>query len=158
MSKFGNAAGLASFRATLSESHPDRLFLYESTSKGLNHWFDMHNEFGEDELRKVRTFVGWWGNPYNILKKGTAGYEMYSAADIDPLEQELIDAVYNDYGFKITKEQLAWYRQEDRSSNDPASLHQNFPWTISQSVVATGSSFFALGAIQEELIRCHEVT
>ena len=38
VAKYGNPDGLASFRSTLAESHPDRLFIYESTSKGINHW------------------------------------------------------------------------------------------------------------------------
>src|SRR5208282_5029734 len=36
--KYGDAAGLASFRETLAEKHPNRLYIYESTANGFNHW------------------------------------------------------------------------------------------------------------------------
>lgn len=157
VAKYGNAEGLASFRATLSESNPDRLFIYESTSKGFNHWRDMWEEFGEDEFRKRRIFVGWWGNPFNVIKKDSPAYSVFGAAEPDQIEQELIDKVKEDYGFSVSKQQLAWYRQEHKSTTSLAALHQNYPWTIEQSFVATGYSFFQQGLLQEELDRCRRI-
>lgn len=153
VAKYGNAAGLASFRATLSEANPDRLFVYESTSNGMNHWREQWNEFGNDEFRKRRTFIGFWGNPYNSIKKGTPAYSIFGVAEPDAVEQELIDKVKNDYDFSISRQQLAWYRQEHKSSTDLAALHQNYPFTIEESFVATGYSFFSMGYLQEELDR-----
>lgn len=155
--KYGNAEGLASFRATLSESNPDRLFIYESTSKGFNHWRDMWEEFGQDEFRKRRNFIGWWGNPFNTIKKGEPAYPVFGAAEPDAIEQELIDKVKEDYGFTVKRDQLAWYRQEHRSSTSLPSLYQNYPWTIEQSFVATGYSFFQMGLLQEEMERCRHI-
>lgn len=153
VAKYGNEAGLESFRATLSESNPNRLFIYESTSKGFNHWRSLWQEFGEDEFRKRRMFVGWWGNPFNVVKKNSPAYKVYGVAEPDPKEQELIDKVKNDYGFRVTQEQLAWYRQEHRSSQSIESLHQNYPWSIEESFVATGHSFFQMHTLQQEVER-----
>lgn len=153
VAKYGNEAGLESFRATLSESNPDRLFIYESTSKGFNHWRSMWQEFGEDEFRKRRMFIGWWGNPFNVVRKNAPAYKVYGLADPDPKEQELIDKVKEDYGVSVTQEQLAWYRQEHRSSQSLESLHQNYPWTIEESFVATGHSFFQMYTLQKEVER-----
>lgn len=157
VAKYGNAEGLASFRATLSEANPDRLFIYESTSKGFNHWRDMWEEFGEDEFRKRRLFCGWWGNPFNIIKKDSPAYSVFGAAEPDQIEQELIDKVKEDYGFSVSRQQLAWYRQEHKSTTSLAALHQNYPWTIEQSFVATGYSFFQQGLLQEEMERCRKI-
>lgn len=157
VAKYGNAEGLASFRATLSEANPDRLFIYESTSKGYNHWRDMWEEFGEDEFRKRRLFLGWWGNPFNVIRKAEPAYQVFGVAEPDQVEQELIDKVKNDYGFAVKREQLAWYRQEHKSSTSLPSLHQNYPWTIEQSFVATGYSFFQMGILQEEAERCASI-
>jgi len=154
VAKYGNAEGLASFRATLSETHPDRLAIYESTSNGMNHWREMAQEFDEDEFRKCKTFIGFWGNPNNAIKKGSPAYQVFGTAEPDHVEQELIDKVKDDYGFKVSREQLAWYRQEHRSSNSLESLHQNYPWTIEESFVATGHSFFQMGILQEEFEKC----
>lgn len=157
VSKYGNAAGLASFRATLSEANPDRLFVYESQSNGMNHWKEMWGEFGDDEFRKSRSFIGFWGNPFNGIKKGSPAYRVFGVAPPDPEEQELIDKVYNDYGFRVSQEQLAWYRQEHRSSSSLETLRQTYPWTIEESFVATGHSFFQTPILQREFERLSDV-
>ena len=158
VSKYGNPDGLSSFRSTLAEGNPDRLFVYESTSKGLNHWRDMWEEFGRDEFRKRRLFVGWWGNPFNVMKKTDRAYKVYGVADPDPVEQELIDKVKRDYGYRVTREQLAWYRQEHASvTMSTEALHQNLPWNIEESFVATGHSFFNMGILQEKMDECAQL-
>lgn len=157
VSKFGNVAGLESFRATLAENNPDRLYIYESQSNGFNHWRDMWEEFGRDKFRKRRVFCGFWGNPYNVLKRGTEAWNVFGRAEPDAVEQELIDKVKNDYGYTIKQEQLAWWRQEHNSSTSLPSLYQTFPWTMEQSLVATGYSFFSMGVLQENLDRCRAI-
>jgi len=156
--KYGNPDGLASFRSTLAENNPDRLFIYESTSKGMNHWKEMWEEFGRDEFRKRRLFIGWWGNPYNIMKKNTPAYKVYGVADPDPEEQDLMEKVERDYGYKVSREQLAWYRQQHADITTSAeAINQNLPWTIEQSFVATGYSFFQMGILTQELERCRKL-
>jgi hypothetical protein len=157
VSKYGNVAGLESFRATLSESNPHRLIVYESQSNGFNHWRDMWEEFGRDEFRKRRNFIGFWGNPFNMLKRTDPAWKVFGVAPPDEVEQELIDKVKNDYGFTIKQEQLAWWRQEHNSSTSLPSLYQTFPFTIEQSFVATGYSFFQMGKLQEEQERCSHI-
>lgn len=157
VAKYGNADGLSSFRSTLAETNPDRLFIYESTSKGMNHWKEMWSEFGRDEFRKRRLFIGWWGNPNNKIKKDNRAWKVYGVADLDPVEQELIDKVKEDYGYEITREQLAWYRQEHAvETTSIEAIHQNLPWTIEQSFVATGHSFFQMPLLEIEMDRCSQ--
>lgn len=158
VSKFGSAQGLANFRETLSETNPDRLFVYESTSKGMNHWRTLWEEFGRDEFGKRRMFLGWWSKDLNIIKKGDQRYAVYGVADIDPLEQELIDKVKNDYGYSITREQLAWYRYKQSDTTvTHEDMRQNLPWTIEESFVATGHSFFQMNLLQDELTKCSDI-
>lgn len=158
VSKFGSSLGLSNFRETLSETNPDRLFIYESTSNGMNHWKELWEEFGRDTHGKRRTFLGWWSKDLNVIKKNDPRYRMYGVAAPDPLEKELIDIVEKEYGHKITSEQLAWYRYKhsDTSVTD-ASMHQNLPWTAEQSFVATGYSFFQMPLLQQELERCRHI-
>lgn len=158
ISKYGSPESLASFRETLSETNPDRLFIYESTSNGMNHWREMWEEFGRDTFGKRRIFLGWWSKDLNIIKKGDPRYKVYGVADPDPKEQELIDKVESDYGYKVTQEQLAWYRYKhsDLTASEEA-MHQNLPWTIEESFVATGHSFFQMFTLQKELERCRQI-
>lgn len=153
--KYGSPESLASFRSTLAENNPDRLFIYESTSNGLNHWKEMKEEFQRDKFGKRCNFIGWFGNDFNTISKSDPRYKVYGVADPDPLEEELIDKVKNDYGFTVTREQLAWYRyrQSDTTITE-ADLHENLPWTFEESFVATGRSFFQMPILQREFERC----
>ncbi len=158
ISKYGSPESLASFLSTLSESNPNRLFIYESTSNGLNHWKEMWDEFGRDEFGKKRCFIGWWGNPFNTIKKSDPRYRTYGVAEPDPDEEELIEQVQHDYGFKVTREQLAWYRYKTSDiTMSEQDANQNLPWTIQQSFVATGYSFFQMGVLEKEYERTSQI-
>lgn len=152
VSKYGSAAGLASFRETLSETNPNRLFIYESTSKGLNHWKEMWDEYGRDTFGKRRAFIGWWAKELNMIPRNDPRFEVYGAAAPDPMEQELIDEVRAKYNFRVSREQLAWYRYKhsDTSVTDQ-DMAQNHPWTAEQSFVATGFSFFQSFMVGENI-------
>jgi hypothetical protein len=157
-SKYGSPESLASFRETLAETNPDRLFVYESTSNGLNHWKEMWSEFGRDEFGKRRMFLGWWSKDINIIKKNDPRYKVYGVAEPDPIEEELIEKVEKDYGYKVTREQLAWYRYKDSDSTvTRETMRQNLPWTIEESFVATGYSFFQMPMLQREMERVCEL-
>ena len=63
-----------------------------------------------------------------------------------------MDKVKKDYGYHVTREQLAWYRQEHAvETTSTEAIHQNLPWTIEQSFVATGHSFFQMPLLEDEL-------
>jgi hypothetical protein len=152
---YGSEKGLASFRETISETHPNRLCIYESTAKGMNHYRTQWDEFARDELSKKRIFIGWYHKDVNAIKKTDARFAVYGVADPDPLEQELMDEVEKNYGYKIKKEQLAWYRWRNSDTTSTIQdLHQNLPWTANQAFVATGYSFFQMALLQNELERC----
>lgn len=158
VSKFGSSVGLSNFRETLAETNPNALIVYESTSNGFNHWRSLWDEFGRDTYGKRRMFLGWWSKPLNIIKKNDPRYKMYGVADPDWKEQELIAKVLNDYGFKVSREQLAWYRyKHSDTSVSEESMHQNLPWTIEESFVATGYSFFQMPTLQKLLEECREI-
>lgn len=143
VSKYGSAEDLASFKNTLATKNPDRLVIYESTSKGFNHWKTMWDEFGNDQFDKCRMFIGWWGREDNRIEKTDPRYKVYGTAEPDDLETELMGQVEKDYGHKISRQELAWYRkQSDDLSVDMEALSQNLPWTMEQSFVASGRPFF----------------
>ena len=142
-SKYGKPEGIANFIESFSDVHPNRLYIFESTSNGVNHWKEMWDEFGRDKFSKRRLFIGWWGKDSNIIKRNDPRYRKYGYAEPDELETELIEKVKKDYGYKVTREQLAWYRSKwDNQSVTEADLHQNQPWTIEQSFVLQGYSYF----------------
>jgi hypothetical protein len=151
IANFGNPEGLSSFEEGLAETNPERLFVYESTAKGLNHWRDKWEEAGRDVYTKRRLFVGWWAKSLNEIKQTDRRFHMYGLDAPDDEEQELIDKVWQDYEWKITREQLAWYRwRRSDQSRSTESLDQNQPWYAEQAFVLTGFSFFQIRLLQNQ--------
>lgn len=159
VSKYGKAKGLSSFRETLAENNPNSLVIYESTSNGMNHWKDMADEFARDKFGKRIGFVGWWGKELNSIKRNDPRYRVYGVADPDPVERQLMDEVEELYGIKITQEQLAWYRyKHSDTSVTIQDMNQNLPWTLRQSFVISGYSFFSMPLLEKEYERCSQIT
>ena len=155
---YGSEKGLASFRETLSETHPNRLYIYESTAKGLNHYKTQWEEYGRDKYSKKRIFCGWYHKDINTISKDDRRYKVYGVAEPDPAEQELMDEVKKEYGYTVKREQLAWYRwRHSEQTTTLQDLHQNLPWTATQSFVATGHSFFQMPLLEQELEKIHGV-
>jgi hypothetical protein len=161
VANFGSPEGLQSFRETLSERHPDRLYIYESTAKGFNHWHSMYEEGLRDKLTKKSVFIGWWAKETNSLRaKGPAPeprlFHTYGSQPPSPEEREKSKIVLERHGHLVTAEQLAWYRwrQSDTSTSDD-DLKQNQPWYAEEAFVLTGSSFFQVRLVQKHLQRLY---
>lgn len=150
VASYGSKEGIDSFMEALAEQHPNRLLIIEGTAKGFNHWRDMWIDAKKDVYTTMCVFIGWWSKDLNIIKKNDKRYLIYNA-DPDHDEQELIDAVEEQYNYKITSEQLAWYRwRTSADSTDIRTMYQNQPWTEGQAFVMTGFSFFAVRTLQKE--------
>lgn len=158
VSKYGNAKGLANFAETLAETHPDRLFIYESTANGYNHWRDMWIEAGRDTLTKRRIFVGWWSKELNQISRGDARFKVYGAAEPNQRERELMKIVGTRHGVIVSREQLAWkrWKDSDESATEQDS-DQNQPWVEEEAFVMSGYSFFQVRVIQEDMDRLYGV-
>lgn len=149
---YGSAAGLESFEEALSENHPDRLFIYESTAKGMNHWRDKWIDAGRDKATKRRVFIGFWAKELNAIPKHDPRFATFGAAKPDGFEQERMQLVLERHGMRISQEQLAWRRWKDsKEGADEGMLQQNQPWLEEEAFVLTGYSFFNTRAVQKDL-------
>lgn len=152
VSKYGDSRGLDSFKESMSTSHPNRLYVYESTANGFNHWRDMWFEAGRDKNFIQRIFVGWWSNPLNSISKTDQRFSIYGAQPPDEDEQAQIDWVKNHCGLKVKMEQLAWYRWRcSDTSVDMDSIHQLQPWNDEECFVKSGNSFFPMRVISDKI-------
>lgn len=157
VSSYGSEKGIASFKEALAEKNPNRLFIWESTANGMNHYKDMWDEYGRDTFTKKRTFIGWWSKDLNEIAQTDSRFAAYGQAEPSYEEQELIDIVKNEYNFEVTPEKLAWYRwKSSDGSKTIQDLFQNQPWTASQAFVLSGHSFFPVRQLQKDLERCME--
>ena len=101
IASYGDPNGIASFRETFPEAHPDRLCIMEGTAKGQNHWKDIWEECERDPYSKRQIFIGWWAKELNRIKRKDPRFRQYGAAAPDGTESELINAVRDRYGFVI---------------------------------------------------------
>jgi len=163
VAKYGQESGLASFEATLSEVNPNRLYIFESTAFGPNHWKSMWEEALRDPFTTKAIFVGWWSNPHHVIRETDKRFELYGTAPLTGDEYEMMNIVAKEYGVTITKEQLAWLRwHKSKRTQSEADRAQNQPSFASEAFVESGMSFFQTRVInqmmaeRQETIDAHE--
>ena len=153
VSKYGDPEALASFEESLAQQNPNRLFIYESTANGFNHWRDKYLEARADIFTSRAWFTGWWAGDTNIIPRNDPRFEVYGRYSPSGEERELVGSVALLYGHKITPEQLAWIRWKEAtaSSKETDILQQNQPWTEDQAFVQSGYSFFQTRVLGQDI-------
>jgi hypothetical protein len=156
-----NPEGLKSFRQSLSEFHPDRLYIYESTARGFNIWHDLWGSACEDELHCKTLFLGWWAREDQQIPRSSVDFEVYGAAPPSQKERERMEQVKELYDVEITPEQLAWIRRKvDPNARPDGDTDAGFDtednvmlaeqaWTADEAFQQTGSQFFGAKALTD---------
>lgn len=139
-SNWGSDLGVDSLRAALAEINPNRLYIWESTAKGYNWYYD-HCQAAKSDPARMFLFIGAWAKEDYRLIRGTPQFKFYWNGKATQEELQLVAEVWKLYKVKITQEQLAWRRMKAESMS-PEGLMQEYPWTEEEAFVATGSSFF----------------
>lgn len=142
-SSWGDEEGLASLLASLAETNPDRLYLFESTARGFNMFHDMYVT-----AKKARTqraiFCGWWRNELYSLDPEGNTYKVYWDGKLTGEEKEWVRDIKKLYGFEINSRQIAWWRWKlYEGIKDDSLMYQEFPPTEDYAFVMTGTSFFS---------------
>ena len=144
---YGSKENIDALNQTLAEKNPHRLYIYESTANGFNHYAEMWEIASHSPAQKA-IFVGWWRNEMFELAETDPLYLKYMpkgrASVLHPLEQKRIALVKELYDFDITAGQVAWYRfhLETKCAGDQGQMDQEMPWTPEDAFVSTGSQFF----------------
>jgi hypothetical protein len=142
-SSWGDEEGLASLLASLAETNPDRLYLFESTARGFNMFHDMYVTAKKARTQKA-IFCGWWRNQFYSVDPNTAIYKVYWDGRLTPEEKEWTRDIRKLYGVEINSRQMAWWRWKmSEGIKDDALMYQEFPPTEDYAFVMTGTSFFS---------------
>lgn len=154
MCSWGDSSGVEALKQSLSEINENRLFIWESTARGFNIWYDMWLEAKKDKLHCKTIFLGWWAKESQVIPRDHRDFATYGVQA--PTENELkkIAAVKQQYGVDITAEQLAWVRRkydptattdETTKTEFEASTErvQEQPWTEEEAFQTTGAIFFS---------------
>ena len=142
-SSWGDEEGLASLLASLAETNPLRLYMFESTARGFNMFHDMYVTAKRARTQRA-IFCGWWRNELYSVDGNSVVYKTYWDGKITPEEKEWIKDIKKLYGVEINSRQIAWWRWKMLEGiKDDALMYQEFPPTEDYAFVMTGSSFFS---------------
>jgi hypothetical protein len=153
VASYADADGLESLEESFAQTNPDRLFIYESTAKGMTGpWRARYLEGLQDRFTKRSIFIGWWAGDTNRIERGDPRFAAYGRQPMTGDEREKVQAVKTLYDWQITPEQLCWYRwKEANPSKDSDMLGQNQPFTDMDAFVQTGHSFFASRSVGQAM-------
>lgn len=151
LASYGDVEGLRSLEESFAQTNPHRLFVRESTAKGFNHWRTRWKS-GQNSLTDRSFFIGWWSGGTNRLEKSDPRFNEYGLQPPTREEREKIARVRDLYEWKITQEQLAWIRwKEVDAGTEQGLLEQNHPWDEEEAFVLTGTSFFQVRTLLNDL-------
>lgn len=150
---YDNDDGLEAFDNSLSDTNPDRVYIYESTARGFNRWYTMWKEAREDP-HCACLFLGWWSKPSQKIAKDDPDFLRYGVQPPSEKEIAKIKLVKELYNHDVTVEQLAWVRRKmdptaKAEGDAPAEYEgsntrvQEQPWTEQEAFQQTGATFFA---------------
>ncbi len=158
-SSWGDSEGVASLMASLSEKHPDRLYIFESTARGFNLFWDMWKNAKADAESQRAIFLGWWTKEDYAVGKKTDVFKKYWDGILTGDEDELVAEVKKEYDITIRPEQIAWYRWKEatRLSGD-GMMAQEFPYTENQAFISTGKGFFNKRQVAKDYREVYETS
>jgi hypothetical protein len=142
-SSWGDEEGLASLLASLAETNPMRLYIFESTARGFNLFHDMYTTAKRARTQRA-IFCGWWRNQYYALDPEGQTYKVYWDGKLTGEEKEWVRDIKKLYGVEINSRQIAWWRWKlFEGIKDDSLMYQEFPPTEDYAFVMTGSSYFS---------------
>ena len=152
--------GLVAFQNALAQDFPDRLYIWESTGRGYNLWYEMYEEAKTDH-RQRSLFSGWWAKDNQIISRDHPDFEKYGVQPPTSREIKRMEEVYKLYDWRITREQLAWIRRNsdpnpkdngDAPNEYEASAAQTAEqcWVDTDCFQLPGSQFFSSEALQKQ--------
>lgn len=156
-SSYGDEEGLRSLISSLAQKAENRLYIFESTARGMNIFFDMWNEAKEDEDTQVAIFIGWWSKEDYQIPRSDSRFAKFWDGEPAGDEPRRMAEVARLYGHEITPEQLAWHRwMRTTQITDQGLMDQDFPWTEEDAFIMTGTNFFQTRKVNSDMFRLRE--
>ena len=142
-SSWGDEEGLASLLASLAETNPNRLYIFESTARGFNMFHEMYVTAKRARSQRA-IFCGWWRNEFYSADPNSDVYKVYWDGKLTPEEKEWTKDIKKLYDVEINSRQMAWWRWKMLEGiKDESLMMQEFPPTEDYAFVMTGTSFFS---------------
>ena len=141
--------------AVLAEQFPNRLYIFESTAKGYNHFYDMWQTAKRSPGTQAAIFLPWWLLETYRAPEGSSVLRVYGGYEADGEEREWMGDVEKLYGHVISPAQLAWWRWKlhEQFEGNVGLLHQEYPPDEKRAFQTTGSTFFSNSALSKGMER-----
>ena len=151
VANWGDEDALADIEASLAESNEKRLFIYESTARGYNHFEEMWATAKKAKSQRA-IFIGWWRNELYKKPKGSPEYNVYWDGKLTAAEARWVGEVKELYDFDVTDEQLAWWRWKfSENIRDESKMLQEYPPTEEYAFQMSGSKFFSAANLTDRM-------
>jgi hypothetical protein len=136
-------------RTRFSDAYPQRLLVFEGTSRGKNWWYDLWDE-AEDAKDIKRITLLWWMREDQALDLRSEKFKHYWNNQLTSRERGWIKEVKRRHGHDLTPAQLAWRRWfvSEKAGGDDRTADQEQPTLIEESFEATGISFLNTEALR----------
>jgi hypothetical protein len=153
ISSWGDEEGFKSFVSTLAETNPNRLYVWESTARGYNHFYEMW-EAAKQSVTQKAIFIGWWRNELYQIDRSDPRYKTYWDGAPTSDEQVWLAEIMELYNVSLTDKQIAWWRWKMAEDiKDETTMHQEYPATEQYAFQLTGSKFFSVERVNAAFSR-----
>jgi len=162
MGEWRNPEAVESLRAAFSERHDARLFLWEGTAKGFNHFYDMWME-AQNKITLHTVFLAWWRHELYQVARESQAFKVYWDGRLTSDERAWQREISRRYGVTLTEEQWAWHRfvLAEKMMGNEIIMAQEFPTLPEHAFQASGQPFIGhahQGRLRELLDQAPEPT
>jgi hypothetical protein len=149
LSSWEDEDSLVSIIASLAQSNPRRLYVWESTARGFNLFHDMY-KVAQEATSKRAIFIAWWRNERYRCERGSNEYRVYWDGVLTPQEADWVRAVKLLYKYELEPEQMAWWRWMMREQvQDEDMMFQEYAPTEEMAFILSGKNFFSPVQVQQ---------
>jgi len=139
-------SAISALRASLSQKNPLRLYLWNSTARGIGTPFHDMWKTAEHAVTQRAIFLAWWMDPRRRIERHQEElWDRYGDDEKTEDERLWTAAVFERYGVLIVTEQLAWYRWQlvEQFYGDEVLLAQEFACLPEDAFQAFGEKFIS---------------
>lgn len=157
-SSWGDEEGYMSLTNTLAQVNPNRLYVFESTARGYNAFYESWEVAKKSHTQKA-IFIGWWRNELYQKSRDSIDFKTYWDGQPTGDERVWLREVFELYGVEVTPEQLAWWRWyvTEQMKGDETMALQEMPPTENYAFQLSGSKYFSAertNAAYQAAVKC----
>lgn len=143
-SSWGDEEGYASLMNTLAQQNPNRLYIFESTARGYNMFYETWETAKKSKTQRA-IFIGWWRNELYRWERNSVNFKTYWDGAPTGDEKVWLQEIFERYRYNVQPEQLAWWRWyvTEQMKGDEMMALQEMPPTEEYAFQLSGSKFFS---------------